>query len=228
MISHEHKIIFIHIPKCAGTSVEQRFGHLDGFTGRRAQDHRPMRMIEAPAPLPLALGAIDDAKIMMRRMIWPYRTNINPRNKLTVTPAQFKSYYKFAIVRDPWSRVYSWFRNVKNDDLHIKIHGISMDTSFDEFLDKFAGKGMLAPTEWWLRCFDGSIRLDRVIHFDDIEAGFAAVLQDLGLPAAPLEKHNVGSGSAHGAPYSPRSLDLIARVYGAEIKRFGFTPPATG
>lgn len=34
MISHKHKIIFIHLPKCAGTSIERSFGHNINHVGR--------------------------------------------------------------------------------------------------------------------------------------------------------------------------------------------------
>uniref|UniRef100_A0A1D9FVM8 Sulfotransferase family protein n=1 Tax=Moorena producens (strain JHB) TaxID=1454205 RepID=A0A1D9FVM8_MOOP1 len=48
MISHEHKCIFVHIPKCAGTSIEHLLGHFDDFSGRGGQDHRSIRTIEQP------------------------------------------------------------------------------------------------------------------------------------------------------------------------------------
>lgn len=51
MISHKYKCIFIHIPKCVGTSIEQALGHFDEYSGRDRQDHRTIRMIENPVPL---------------------------------------------------------------------------------------------------------------------------------------------------------------------------------
>ena len=46
MISHDYRCIFIHIPKCAGTSIEDALGHLDNHPGRGGQDHRSIRIIE--------------------------------------------------------------------------------------------------------------------------------------------------------------------------------------
>ena len=34
MISNDYRCIFIHIPKCAGTSIEDALGHLDNHPGR--------------------------------------------------------------------------------------------------------------------------------------------------------------------------------------------------
>ena len=43
MISHRHRCIFIHIPKTAGTSIEERLA--DGSL-RGRQDHRSIRNLE--------------------------------------------------------------------------------------------------------------------------------------------------------------------------------------
>ena len=48
MISHKYKFIHIHIPKCAGTTIEKALGHFDGHKGRNGQDHRTIRMLEQP------------------------------------------------------------------------------------------------------------------------------------------------------------------------------------
>lgn len=47
MISHEYQCIFIHIPKCAGTSIENAFGHFKNHVGPGGQDHRTIRYLES-------------------------------------------------------------------------------------------------------------------------------------------------------------------------------------
>lgn len=223
VISHEHRLIFIHIPKCAGTSVERRFGHFDGFSGRNGQDHRPVRMIRSPLPIGPALRTPDDAKLLAKRLAHPFRRHANPRNRRTVTPEQFRTYHKFAIVRDPWSRVFSWYRNVLRDPIHRRRYDVAPDTPLDVFVDRFAGRGMLRPIDWWLRDFDGAIAMDRIIDFHDLDAGFAALLGDLGLPQEPLPRHNDSGGEADlDRAFTPASREMIARVYAREIALFGF------
>lgn len=223
MISHQHRLIFIHIPKCAGTSVERRFGHFNGFSGRDGQDHRPIRMIEPRAPLDAALRGKDELRIVAKRLLHPLRRHANPHNRATVTAEQFKSYYKFTIVRDPWSRVLSWYRNVIRDPIHLKRHGVSQDMPFEDFVENFGGRGMLAPIPWWICSFDGSIPLDRIVDFDNLQEEFALVLRDLGLPPDPLSQHNVGGERIDvERAYTPRALAAIDRFYGDEITRFGF------
>ena len=88
MISHEHKCIFIHIPKCAGTSIESALGHLDGHAGRGGQDHRSIRTIEQPLITPKIFSSKENVLEVARRLRYKARAVKNPRNKLTLTREQ--------------------------------------------------------------------------------------------------------------------------------------------
>ena len=78
MISHKYKCIFIHIPKCAGTSIEAALGHLDGHTGRGGQDHRSIRMIQSITPR--AFFSVENLQEVLRRLKHQYyNTVLNPK-----------------------------------------------------------------------------------------------------------------------------------------------------
>ena len=70
MISHKYKCIHIHIPKCAGTSIEKALGHFDGHEGRNGQDHRTIRMIEQPWLTKHSVRSISNLKEIFRRIIF--------------------------------------------------------------------------------------------------------------------------------------------------------------
>lgn len=158
MISHAHRCIFLHIPKCAGTSVETALGHLDGHAGRDGQDHRPLRFLETPVPLQAFFG-IDNLRIMKNRIRRP-RPAANPRNLLTVTPEQYARYFKFPIVRNPWDRLYSVYCNVARDPVHRRSMGIGEMPPLLDFLRDNQGRMLLLPQTYWLKDFRGRVRLD--------------------------------------------------------------------
>ena len=101
MISHQHRFIFIHIPKTAGTSIEKALCDescqlLPGEWDRTRVSHTPLNH--------LTLQELVDYSIL--------------------TPAQFKTYFKFCFVRNPWDRLISeifcpwmrpWFRDLTVD-----------------------------------------------------------------------------------------------------------------
>ena len=109
MILHSHKLIFIHIPKNAGSSIESFFGvkpfdwkipNYDVLTG-----WCPERCIHLQHATPKQLLETD----LISRDIWD-------------------SYYKFAIVRNSWERSlsdYAWM---------LKSTGVS--GSFKEYLNR--------------------------------------------------------------------------------------------
>ena len=134
MINHDLRCIFIHIPKCSGTSIERALGHLADHSGRGGQDHRSIREI---APIP-GLSALNSSKNILElcKRFMPSNPNdsSNPRNKYTVSKEQFNDYFKFTIVRNPWDRVFSWYRNVMRDEVHLAKYGISSDCIFSDFL----------------------------------------------------------------------------------------------
>src|SRR4051794_30841719 len=97
MLSHQHQTIFIHISKCAGQSVENAFLADVGLTWetraplllRANGDPRlgPPRLAHLPAADYVACGHVD--------------------------AQTFERYFKFAIVRDPWSRAISLYRHLQ-------------------------------------------------------------------------------------------------------------------
>ncbi|MFC4701976.1 sulfotransferase family 2 domain-containing protein [Glaciecola siphonariae] len=218
MISHKYGFIFVHIPKCAGSSIEKAFGHFDKSNSRGRQDHRSIRMIEKPFSPIKAIKNTENIKDTIRRFREHFRSHSNPNNKLQVSADQFRDYFKFTIVRNPWDRAYSWYKNAMRDPIHQKNYQIPPDISFDDFIRKFAGSGYLRPQTYWLENYNNKVELDFIGKFERLSQDYAHICKTLGVdtPALP---HEVSSGSATKSDYkvSQATIDFVSNFYAKEI-----------
>ncbi len=222
MISHKYKCIFIHIPKCAGTSIEAALGHLDGHTGRGGQDHRSIRMIQ---PITLqAFLSIDNIKEILRAIKHKYsRKVLNPKSKYVVTREQYNSYFKFTFVRNPWARAFSWYKNVMRDEIHKTSYGITGELSLTEFLKLYAGKGMLRPQLYWIKDFKGEISLDYIGRFERLNDDFQEICKHLNISHTALPHKIKGTGDDYRKYYDDESIEIIMANYQEEINLFDYT-----
>lgn len=224
MVSHEHKCIFIHIPKCAGTSFEDLLGHFDNHEGRAGQDHRSVRMIQNPYSYFDVISGVDNAKDFIRRIREMRRVHANPKNGLLVSEQQYTEYYKFSIVRNPWMRAHSWYKNVMRDPIHQKNYKIPADISFGQFVKQFAGKGFMRPQTYWLKQFDGKINFDFIGRFEDLEGAYSRVKTDLKLTSKGALPHKIeGQKSGSSIDFKQETIDFIAEYYAEEIALFNYS-----
>jgi hypothetical protein len=222
MISHKYKCIFIHIPKCAGTSIEDALGHLDGHDGRAGQDHRSLRMIQKPFPPVNALSNLDNIKDSIRRFREYVRPHSNPNNALQVTKSQYEEYYKFTAVRHPVDRAYSWYKNAMRDEIHQKNYGIDKNLSFHEFMKKFTGKGFLRPQVYWLKDYKGALNYDRIIKFETLLEDFTLVAEELGLEN-PRLPHKISGGDESKKPdIDDKTIAFIESFYQEDYNFLGY------
>jgi hypothetical protein len=110
MVSHQHKCIFIHIPKTAGMSIENSFLKSLGL-GLYRGECPPLLLTYNKNP---NLGPLSLAHLYASEYLdYHYLTN-----------EQFESYFKFSIVRNPYDRIVSIYK-------HFQFHRIM---SFANFL----------------------------------------------------------------------------------------------
>lgn len=107
MICHKNKIIFIHITKCAGSSIESAFGY------------KPFNILESNRTN--LLGWDDELKLYLQHV------SISDIKKYDlINSGVWGNYNKFTIVRNPWDRACSSYRSLMNDS--------KIQDSFENFL----------------------------------------------------------------------------------------------
>ena len=99
MIIEDHKVIFIHIPKNAGTAVEKYFGvhNLDTLYS-------------------------NNERALKHNTIYEIKSKFSKK---------YKSYKKFAIVRNPYERMVSWYFHLKEEaEREVEFFNTTLEKAF--------------------------------------------------------------------------------------------------
>lgn len=153
MISRRHQTIFVHIPKCAGQSVEMAFLMDEGLTWKTRA--------------PLLLRPNKDPRLGPPRLAHLIASDYVARGH--VTAEDFSAFYKFAVVRNPWSRAVSLYRHICPDMGFREFAGEWLVAQFSQ-LD--------ASSFWFVRpqvdfvMHDGKLMVDDIIRFENIGSEF--------------------------------------------------------
>jgi hypothetical protein len=179
-------------------------------------------MIE-PLITPYIFSSKENIYEILRRIHYKYRTSLNPLNKFKVNNEQYKSYYKFTFVRNPWERAFSWYKNVMRDEIHKSNHKIKENLSLKYFLRRYAGRGMLRPQTYWIKSFNGGINLDYIGRFENITEDFNKICSDMHIPQVKLPHKVKGSNGDYRDHYDEEAINIVKFVYKEEIEKFNYS-----
>lgn len=173
MISHHHRTLFVHIPKCGGQSIENAFLAALGLTwhNRAPLLLRPRVEGEVAPPRLAHLLATDYVK------------------NCYLSPELFDTYFKFTVVRDPYDRIVSFYNYLK----------ISEKRELNVFIQKDL-HALLRPQHdmyWFFRPQvdyfthgQGERLVDAVYRLERLEEDWSEIVHRTGLPDAKLPRVN--------------------------------------
>lgn len=217
MISHDEKYVFVHIPKTAGTSIEKLLGHFEELE-RGMQDHRTVREMLSVTPAELIKVARTEGPVQAARELrgilrYPER----------MSQEVFSSYFSFAIVRNPWARVVSWYKNIMRDEIHQQNRNVPNDISFSDFLIHHGWHTELRPQMAWIKDRNGRVAVDYVGRFEALGEAMQTIADRLGKSEADLPHLLDGGSDSHTSYYDNASRALVAERYAEEIELFGYS-----
>lgn len=198
MISHQHRCIFVHIPKCGGQSTETLFLRDLGLSW---EQRAPLLMRPAVAG---EVGPPRLAHLLARDYV----------GLRHLSQELFDAYFKFSVVRDPFARAESTYRFLKLDVL------MSFDRYAQEYLPAAAGEHDHLM-HWFIRpqvdfLYDGDrLLVDRVIRLQDLDAEMPAIAAELGIADTQVPRINVSKEQSR--------RERALTVYHA-VKDFGIRP----
>lgn len=141
----------------------------------------------------------------------------------------FKNTYKFAVVRNPWDRALSQYKyRVKTNQCNMKDEPIP----FKDWVKKTYGKEkdsfyysnpkMFLPQVDWLKDYNGEIRINKILRFENLNEEFSAVLKDIGIEKQ-LPHYNKTKRVDYREYYNEETKLIIEDWFKEDIEQFGYS-----
>ena len=211
MISHAHRCIFIHIPKCAGTSVKYFLFPNEKIHWKEAN----YEVLHGWCP--------------KRKFFMQHATAQQLLETELVTPEQWESYTKFTFVRNPWDRAvsdYFWLmkdQKIKDSFSHYLRRSGKFTKVLNEVSETYYRGEHLDPQSHFFDN-DGPYALDYVGRFENFLEDMQQVLQLLHIDR-PFETHINASKKKrkqYSRYYSDKNRDWVAQQYAQDLENFGY------
>jgi len=192
MIIHEHKAIFVHIPKTAGTSIECLFG----------------------------INVSDDITLNQNTFTgWDgykqmYIQHCSIQQILDWSMMDLSNYFSFTFVRNPWDRIVSDYLFFKiRSDMSLKEfivkEGVSDPTH-------------VLPQMYFIKKRNGEIGLDFIGRFENLQCDFNTVCDKIGIERQTLPHMLKKQREHYSFYYDDETVELIAKKYKEDIEYFGY------
>ena len=161
-----------------------------------------------------------------------------------VYPNKFDEYFKFAFVRNPWSKTVSFYH------YHIKRKwdlnwdwAIDTQPSFIDFVkiaseytkekqcSIFKGtrnpethhKRIMSDQLDWITGEDGTIGVNFIGRFENLARDFALVCDKLNIPQEPLKPANLSNHKHYTEYYDDETRAIVAGKYSKDIQLFDYS-----
>lgn len=198
MVSHKHKCIFIHVPKAAGTSVENIF--LEDLNLNMRNRHS------------LILGISNNQDLGPPVVA---HTTLQELEELNfINQNQSTNYFKFSVVRDPYNRVYSFY----------KYLGFNLLISFENFVIQILPRlieskkfNYFYKSMWSYVQKDGKNMMDSIVKLESLSDDLPKLLQKVGISIEKVPYTNPSDGIS-----TKKKLKLIYNllIYNSVVIKF--------
>lgn len=204
IVSHQHRFIFVAIPKTGTHSVRQG---LRDHLGERDMEQARL-FVEKQFPIPeiarMGHGHISFAEIR------PF-----------LGEETFNDYFKFAFVRNPFDRFVSYCAfatsregSFARDPKRVMRHFLFTAPPLQHVIFR--------PQHLFLTDMDGRLLADRLGKVETMQADYDGICAQIGIATSPLDHANRSRRGDYRDYYDQELIDGVAQIYARDLELFGY------
>lgn len=215
-ISHKYKVIFIHIQKNGGTSIERAFE-------------------ESDAELVKSIRTSSSERTLRHCVVSDVRVAIDDNI--------FKNYKKFSVVRNPFDRMVSWYSMFKQKAAEIdassqpsgfKAMGDGVMAEVNRNADSFKAFLMLPRNHesglferFYVNQLDyisenGRILTDKILRFENLAGDFNTLAKEIGFKAELPHVNKSAREKNYRTYYDDMTKELMFQRFKKDFEYFGY------
>ncbi len=211
IISHKYKFIFIHIQKCAGTSIT--YG-LNPYLG--AED--------------IVLGCTPKGEKLSQEWgetkgLYKHVTAKKAKQAIEAMDENiWNDYFKFSFIRNPWDLVvstYHWWKKTKWNDENKTGDKIRALNNFEEYV--------LSPYLRTNTCSQfvmdgqGHSMVDFIGRYESLTKDFAYICGKVGLPNINMPVKNTSEHNPYQDYYNEKTKAIVKERFKWDLKNFKYS-----
>ena len=206
MISRRHKILFLHIPKTGGTTVEKMiFPHHSFIT----------------EPDYSTLYGWDNRLGWLNHLTMDQTIELYPCLDLN-------KYLLFTVVRNPWDRLVSEYHwKISISDLHIPfleyvrlLYVGETEAIQKHYRSPIAFEQHIRPQAcYFSQSIKGAVR---VLKFENFEHEVVQILRECGVKIKSIPRIRASSHAHYTHYYNNRTIDMVGNLYLDDVEKFGY------
>jgi hypothetical protein len=204
IISHRHKFIFFAVPKTATHTIREALRVHLGHDDWEQQVLFGQQSLPIPQIAKLGHGHIT------AREIQPH-----------LDAQQWRDYFKFGFVRNPFDRYVStcFFLN-RDDPAFARNARALMKDRLSR--PRFQQRVLVRPQYLQLCNANGDLAVDFIGRYEGLQQSYDQICDRIGIPSTNLGSRNASSHAAYGDYYDDELRDKVARFYADDLRVFDY------
>lgn len=119
--------------------------------------------------------------------------------------------------------MYSWYKHVMRVKQHQEDMKLPANCSFKKFMLDFKDVNYGFRSQlWWIQDFDGSIPLDFIGKFENLENDFAEIASSIGIKDLKLPTLLASNNRPYTDAYDDELVDFVRTNFYEEIALFNY------